>query len=256
MSKRKRFIVTSLLLSLGFIGIQLIEDRYRFFSIGGLTLATVALFYWSLREGLKLNSTLLSIVLPTLYTLGVGLFWFLLPSSILARIPTVILYGIGIYSLCLTSNIYTVSAIRTIALSRAARGVGFILTLVTSFLLFDAVFSLRTSMALSFALVVIVSILIYLQGLWMIKLEEKLSLNVVLMTLIFSLVMGEVSVSLFFWPVTVVVGSLFLTGVEYVLLGLGQAKLEGRLFSQTVREYFLIGLMVFIGMFFATHWGA
>jgi len=53
----------------------------------------------------------------------------------------------------------------------------------------------------------------------------------------------------------VVVGSLFLTGIEYVLLGLGQAKLEGRLFSQTVREYLLIGLMVFIGMFFATHWG-
>jgi len=198
MSKRKRFVITSLLLSLGFVGIQLVEDRYRFFSIGGLTLATIAFFYWSLREGLKLNSTLLSIILPALYTLGVGLFWFLLPSSILARIPTVILYGIGIYSLCLTSNIYTVSAIRTIALSRAARGVGFILTLVTSFLLFDAVFSLRTSMTISFALVVIVSIPIYLQGLWMIKLEDKLSLNLILMTLVFSLVMGEVSVSLFF----------------------------------------------------------
>ena len=133
---------------------------------------------------------------------------------------------------------------------------GFILTLVTSFLLFDAVFSLRTNVALSFALVIIVSIPIYLQGLWTIKLEEKLSLNLILMVFIFSLVMGEVTVSLFFWPVTVVVGSLFLTGIEYVLLGLGQAKLEGRLFSQTVREYLLIGLMVFIGMFFATHWGA
>lgn len=256
MSKRKRFIITSLILSLGFVGIQFVEGRYRFFGIGGLSLATIILFYWSLREGLRWNTTLLSLVLPTLYTLGVGLFWFLLPAKVLARIPIVILYGLGIYSLCLTSNIFTVSAIRTIALSRAARGVGFILTLVTSFLLFDAVFSLRADIAVLFGLVVLISLPVYLQGLWMIKLEEKLSLKLILMMTIFPLIMGEVVISLFFWPVTVIVGSLFLTGVEYVLLGLGQANLEGRLFHQTVRDYLVIGIMVFIGMFMATHWGA
>ena len=67
--------------------------------------------------------------------------------------------------------------------------------------------------------------------------------------------MGEIALSLYFWPVTVVVGSLFLTIAVYMLLGLGQAKIEGRLFSQTVREYLIVGVLVFIGMFFATRWG-
>ncbi len=68
--------------------------------------------------------------------------------------------------------------------------------------------------------------------------------------------MGEVALGLAFLPVTVVVGSLFMTVAMYMLLGLGQAKLESRLFSQTVREYLVVGTLVFIGMFLATHWGA
>jgi hypothetical protein len=61
--------------------------------------------------------------------------------------------------------------------------------------------------------------------------------------------------AIFFWPTSVVVGSLFLTIALYLLLGLGQAKLEGRLFSQTVREYLTLGILVFLGMFLATRWG-
>jgi len=66
--------------------------------------------------------------------------------------------------------------------------------------------------------------------------------------------MAEVASVLGFWPVTVVVGSLFLTVSLYVLLGLGQARLEARLFAQTTKEYLLIGLIVSLGMFLATRW--
>ena len=86
-------------------------------------------------------------------------------------------------------------------------------------------------------------------------LEEKFTKELIVMTFVFSLVMAEIAIGLFFWPVTVVVGSLFLTVGVYVLLGLGQARLEGRFFSQIVREYLFVGLMVFIGMFLATRWG-
>ena len=72
---------------------------------------------------------------------------------------------------------------------------------------------------------------------------------------LFSLALAEIAVSLFFWPVTVVVGSLFLTVALYMLLGLGQASIEERLFGQTVREYLVVGLVVFLGMFLATRWG-
>ena len=120
MSKRRRFIITSILLSLGFVAIQFLPDNFRFISIGLLAVLIFLLFYWSLRDGLGFNMTLMTLVLPVLFTLGVGLFWFLLPTNIFTRIPAVIFYGIGMYAFCLTANIYTVSAIRTIALLRAA----------------------------------------------------------------------------------------------------------------------------------------
>jgi hypothetical protein len=264
MSKRKKFFISSITLSLGFVAIQLIsasrnnlfiENQFRFLTIGALGLLTLVLFAWSLREGLGKNLTLLVLVLPTFFTVGVGLFWFLLPTNVFARLPAVIFYGIGIYALCLTTNIYTVATIRTIALLRAARGVGFVLTLVTSFLIFDTILSLKAPILVTSLSVAIVSFPLFLQGFWTIPLERKFSKELIMMSVVASLVVGEVAVSLFFWPVTVVVGSLFLTVAAYMLLGLGQSKLEARLFKQTIREYLFVGIFVFMGMFFATHWG-
>ncbi len=264
MTKRRRFLITSIILSLGFIAIQLITtfkdglfvaNQFRLLSIGALGLLTLILFSWSLKEGLGKNLTLLSLILPTFFTVGVGLFWFLLPSSVFARLPAVIFYGLGIYALCLTTNIYTVAAIRTIALLRAARGVGFVLTLVTSFLIFDTILSLKAPILITGLSVAAISFPLFLQGYWTVRLSAGISKELVLMSVISALIVGEVAVSLFFWPVTVVVGSLFLTVTAYMLLGLGQSKLEARLFVQTIREYLFVGILVFIGMFFATRWG-
>ncbi|MBI4153609.1 hypothetical protein HY503_01255 [Candidatus Woesebacteria bacterium] len=255
MNKRKRFIITSILLSLGFIGIQFLENQFRFYAIGGLTLLTILLFFWSLKEGIGRNMTLLTLVLPAFFTAGVGVFWFLLPASVFARLPIIVFYGVGIYVLSLTSNIYSVAAIRTIALLRAAHGVGFVLTLVTSFLVYDAILSLRTLLPIMGVSVVLLSFPLYLQGLWAASLQKEYSGELVGEAGVFSLIMGEIALFLHFWPVTVVVGSLFLTVAMYMLLGLGQAKIEGRLFRETVREYLLVGALVFIGMFLATRWG-
>jgi hypothetical protein len=72
--------------------------------------------------------------------------------------------------------------------------------------------------------------------------------------LAFSYVLGTGGMMLYFWPVSVVVGSLFLTVAVYVLLGLGQAKIEGRLFKQTVYEYLTVGIVVFLLMLLSTSW--
>jgi len=247
-------LVTSLLLSLGFLAIQFLTDQNRFWAIGVLGIVTIALFAWSLADAIGRDMTLLTLILPTVFTLGVGVFWFLLPASIYTRIPIMIFYGIGIYVLALTMNIYSVSAIRTIALLRAARGVGFVLSLVTSFLVFDAILSLRTNILISAPLVAVCSLPLYFQGFWAVTLEKKFSRVELIMASVSSLIMAEIAVALYFWPVTVVVGSLFLSVAFYMILGLGQAKLEERLFPAIIREHLIVGLTVFTAMFFATHW--
>ena len=255
MSKRLRFIISSLFLSAGFIWIQFIDDSTKFLAIAILVLLTGIFSFWSFYEGLAKNMTLLSLILPMLFTLGVGIFWFLLPVSIYTRIPIVIFYGLGIYILSSTMNIYTVSSQKTIALLRAAHGVGFVLTLLTSFLLFDAILSIRLNLLYSSFLVFISSFLLFWQGMWSIELEKEFDMKTFQMALVSGLIVVELSVLIFFWPVTVVVGSLFLTSGVYLLLGLGQAKIEDRLFPSVVREYLTVGLIVLIGMFFATRWG-
>jgi hypothetical protein len=255
MSKRKRFILTSVLLSLGFIGIQLVDFKFRYPSIFALTIFTVILFSWSLKEGLGKNLTLLTLILPAMFTLSIGLFWFLLPTSIFARVPVVILYGLGLYALCLTANIYIVAAIRTIALLRAARGVGFVLTLLTSFLIFDTILSIKSNIWVNVLLTFIATLPLAFQGLWTSKIEGTLK-ELITPSFYYSLILGEIATLIFFWPVTLIVGSLFLTVTLYMLLGLGQAKLEGRLFPQTVREYLIVFGFVVFGMFVATRWGA
>lgn len=254
-SKRKRFIITSFVLTSGFAVVQFLEQKYKFIGIGSLGIFTLFLFYWSLFEGLGLNFTLVSLVLPFLFTVGVGFFWFLLPASVFTQVPVLAFYGLVVYALCLTQNVFTVAAIRTIALLRAARGVGFVLTLLVSFLLFNTVLSLKLFVWWEALLVFIVSFLIFFQGLWQVMLNSSFEKDLLLYSFFLSSFLVEIGILLFFWPVTVVVGSLFLTSLVYVLLGLVQAKLEGKLFPQTVREYLLVGFFVLISMFLATSWG-
>ncbi|MGA3292150.1 MAG: hypothetical protein ABSC49_03350 [Candidatus Microgenomates bacterium] len=255
MSKRRRFVIISLLLCLGFVGVQFLNDQNRLWSIGILGILTAVFFGWALFESLGRNMTLLTLALPVIFTLGVGFFWFLLPANIFATIPIVIFYGVGIYVLCLTANIYSVASVRTIALLRAARGVGFVLTLLTSFLVFDALISLKSEMYVLVPLTFIITFPLYLQGFWSMLLDTGFSKELFILSGVSSLITAEVALALYFWPISVTTGSLFLTASFYMLLGLGQAKLEERLFSSTVREHVIVGSIIFIAMFFATHWG-
>ena len=167
----------------------------------------------------------------------------------------VIFYGIGIYALCLTMNIFSVAAERTIALLRAARGVGFVLSLITTFLVFDAILSLKSELFVLLPLVFASSFLLYFQGYWTTLLSKEFSKDLLAFSLTAAFVTTEIAVVLYFWPVTVVVGSLLFTAIFYMVLGLGQAKLEGRLFAATIREHLVVGIFVLIAMLIATRWG-
>lgn len=255
MTKRQKFLLSSGILSFGFLFIQLANILFRYEAIVVIALASALLSFWSLREGLGRSATLLTLILPVAFTLGIGLFYFLLPANIWARVPVVALFAVGFYALLLTANIYTVAAIRTIALLRAASAVGFLLTLAAAFFLFDTVFSLRLYPWANSILVFLVCLPLVLQNLWSVELEERVSSQVLHLTAAISMVAAELAFILSFWPVSVAVGSLFLTSVLYVTLGLSAAKLQQRLFAQTVREYLLVGLVVFVTMYLTTRWG-
>ena len=253
--KRVKFIISALFLSLGLIAIQLGNISWRYQAIALLALLTYLLSAWSLIEGLNGVEWLTVLILPTLFTAGVGLFYFLIPASWLARLPVIVLYGLGIYALLLTENIFSVAAIRTIQLLRSAQAVGFLLTLMVSFFLYDTILSFRLNPWFNFGLVTLVSFPLILQGLWYVDLEERIISKIWLYSFCLSLIVGEISLAFSFWPVSVIVGSLALTSAVYITLGLAQHQLSERLFQKTINEYLGVGMAVLVAIFLTTRWG-
>ncbi len=254
-NKRQKFIISAALLSIGLLAIQLANIAWRYQAILVLTILTYFLSAWSLREGLSGIKWLTVLILPTLFTAGVGLFYFLLPSTWLARLPVAALYGLGLYALLLTKNIFSVAAIRNIQLLRAAHAVGFLLTLLTAFFLYDTVLSFRLPFWLNFIFVFLISFPLFIQGLWSVKLETRISGQIWFYSLALSLIIAEGALALSFWPVTVSAGSLALVTVMYVVLGLTQHYLSQRLFKRTINEYLTVGLVVLAVILITTHWG-
>lgn len=254
-TKRQKFIITSILLSVGLLAIELIDISWRYQAIGVLAILTYFLSAWSLKEGLSGVEWLTVLVLPTLFTASVGLFYFLISASWLTRLPVIVLYGLGVYALLLTENIFSVAAIRTIQLLRSAQAVGFLLTIITAFFLYDTVLAFRFDPWLNFLLIVVVSLPLLIQGLWYTNLEERITKRVWLYSLVLSLVLGEIALVLSFWPVTVAVGSLGVSTGLYLVLGLTQHQLSERLFKRTINEYIGVGIVVLIVLILTTHWG-
>jgi len=255
LTKRRKFILSCFILTTGLSFIQFGQPANRYLAIGILSFLTIPLVLWSLSEALRGAIWLMSWILPLLFTVGIGLFYFLLPSSILTAAPVIILYFFGLYALFLSENIFSVASIRTIQLFRSASAVSFLLTLFISFLLYDTIFSFRLPFYLNAIFVFFISVFLFLHGVWSVDLEEKVSSKVIWFSLLFSLSLGEIAFVLSFWPISIALASLFLTSLVYVLLGLAQAHFSDRLFKKTIREYLIVGVAVFAVLLLYTNWG-
>lgn len=254
-TKRQKFILTAALLSTGLLLIEVTNISWRYLAISLLALTTYLLSAWSLKEGLKGIEWLVVLILPTLFTAGVGLFYFLISASWLTKLPVILLYALGIYTLLLTENIFSVAAIRTIQLLRSAQAVGFLLTIVAAFFLYDTILAFRLDPWFNSLLVALVSLPLVVQGLWCVGLEERISRRAWIDSLGLSLALGEMALAFSFWPLTVAVGSLGLTTALYVLLGLNQHSLHERLFRKTINEYVGVGIAVLLVLVLTTKWG-
>lgn len=256
MTKRRKFLLVSFLLTLGLVGTQLVQVEYRYHTLAVLAFVAYGLSAWALFDDLKGVEWLAVLSLPTIYPVSVGLFYFLLPSGLVSRVFVLLLFGVGMYALLLTENIFSVAAIRTIQLLRAAHAVGFLLTLVTAFFLYDTMWSFRWPFWMNGLWVMVFSFLLLLAGLWSAELVEgTLSKRTWLFGILASMGLAEIAIGLSFWPVSIAVGSLFLVSMMYVALGISQQYFMGRLFQKTLQEYIGVGVVVLITLTLLTPWG-
>ncbi len=255
MRKRQKMVITAVGLATALLAAQGANLEIRYLLVVLLTLVTWLLAAWTLKEGLT-GLEWLTIPLPAaLFTAATGLFYILLPQAWWARGTITVFFAIGQYALLLTGNIFSVASIRTIALFRAASTVGFVMSLVTAFLLFDTIWSFRPDWWQVYLLVFAASVVILLPAVWSVDLPKKLDKRLLSYCLWPAGAMGTLALAVTFWPISISVASLFLTTTLYVFLGIIQHQLTDRLFTRTMGEYVTVGIAVTITMLLTAGWG-
>lgn len=254
LNKRQKIIISAGVLTAGLLSTQLVPFYLTYRFVGGLTILAYILSVWALWEGVNKLKAIVLMVLPTLFTLAVASYYFLLPIRWLTRLPVAVVFTLTFYTLLLSQNVFNVASIRTIPLYRAASTTVFILTLITAYLLFNVMFSFNMPFLWNSLWAFFLSFPLILQVVWSIEMEEKLSSLVIVYSALLSLVVGEVGLALSFWPISHTMASLVLSTVLFVILGISTHTLRDRLGRGVVWEYLGWGILVFLIAFIATSW--
>jgi len=246
MRRREKFVITSVLLSIGLLIVEAISIDWRYLAVAVLTLATYFLSAWALSEDLDLYEWITILPLPTLYSASVSLFYFLLPTSIISQAAIFVIFGIGMYALLLTSNIFSVAKGRTIQLLYAAHAMSLFFVLIISLLFTNTIFSLRNPFWINGLLVGLLHFPLVLLSLWSINLEAFISKAILRYSFFTVILLIEFTFLLSLLPYPVWHSSLFIMTFLYIALGILQSYLHGRFFKSTVNEYFLLTIFLIV----------
>lgn len=253
LEKRQKFGIGVAILSLGLFLAEYAFNGYGVLIAAFLAIVSDLLLFWAIRDDLRNNFSAQVFVLPFLYSLAFGLFSFLTPARILTRIVLTTLYAIGLYSVFLSENIFTVASIRTIALLNSARIVSLVISLIGYFFLSNTIFSLRIGIIPTAILILVVSALFVMHAIWTYTLEKSLKKDFIWIGII-SMCLLEIAIVLWFWPTSPTIVSLFLTCVWYVLIGLSHVWLDKRLFRNVLWEYIWVAGIAVVILISLTQW--
>jgi len=246
MRRREKFVITSVLLSLGLLGVQYVSLEFRYWAIGLFFVVSYFVSAWALADDLQAHEWLTVVPFPALYASSVAWFYFLLPAGITSKFVLLAVFGIGMYALFLTSNIYSVAKGRTIQLLHAAHAIGLLFTLVTSLLFTNTIFGLRLPFYLNGLFSGLVHFPLILMSLWSVSLEDYISGEILALSGVLTLFLIELTMILSFYPFSVWNTALFVMAFIYVSLGILHSFLKERLFESTLREYSLVVVFVII----------
>lgn len=253
LDKRQKIIVSSVVMSLALISFQLVPFYLTYRFIFGLAAFSYFLSLWSLWEGISKLRAVVLMILPTLFTLAVASYYFLLPVRWLTRIPVASAFGLAFYFLLLMQNVFNVASVRTIPLYRVASIALFVYTLFTCSLLFNVVFSFHLLFVLNGLIVFLLTLPLVLQVIWSIEMENITGL-IIVYSLMLSLVMGEVALALSFWPISNAMISVVLTATLYIILGISSDALRSRLTREVVWGFLRWGIIIFLIAAVTTSW--
>ena len=102
-----------------------------------------------------------------------------------------------------------------------------------------------------------VSSLLFLYQFWAIAIElpdDGKGKNQAAYVLVPGWILGQLGMVFSFWPVGIFRGSIYLVSMIYVISGLLQGDIRGRLFRKTWLGFLWIGLSIFLAIIVMTRW--
>ncbi len=260
LNKRQRFVGAVAVLTILLFLSENLLGRASIAFVFFLAILTDIFLAVSIYKDLKENFSIQAFILPFLFTLSSGLFYFDFPPRQIFRIFLAVLYAVGLYSLFLAENIFIVASMRTIALLSSARIVAFIISLLSFLFLTYTIFTLRLPVYATALLILLESFLFIIPALWTITLEREIR-SYITWAFVLGLGLAELGLVLSFWPNSSlwpekpVFVTLFLSGYFYILVAISQIWLSRRLFRGALWEYLWVGVFVLAVLILFTSWG-
>lgn len=254
LNKRQKIIITSVIVTFGFILTtqSMIVVFHKYYFILLFALLSYILSIWALWPGINKTKAVVLLILPVCYCTAVPGFYFLFQTiRWLTRLPMAVFFGLSFYCLLLSQNVLNVASDRAIPLYRAASTANFIYTIFTLILLESIIFSFNLPFYWNGVLTFLISYPLILQNIWTIKIE-KINSQILVYSGILSLILGEISIALSFWQVSPLVASLYMNWIFYVLLGIISELVKDRLAGRVVLEYIGVGAFLFFITFLTT----
>jgi len=261
MSKRIKYFISSLIASVAFYLYLGLPFESRYYGLMLLVVMVVFCFWFGLGIIFEasVDTRIMVILLPLLWTVGFGLFSVLLPLGWLNLLLISSFFGVILYIIFLAENVFLVAiGFRTVPLYRAAYTVSLILLLLVSFFVFNSLFSFKLPFWGNMLATMILGLLIFSYQYWAVAIElpddgrQKGRWPYVLIP---SLLLMQFAGILSFWPVGIFKGSVYLVAVIYSITGLLQAEIRDRLFRGVMVTYSYLGIAIVLAIILATNWG-
>lgn len=244
--KRYRFVISTVILTVIILVSTFFSFASGFIFIPLLFIVSYALTYFSLLEGIEDMSWFGLFLMPVIVTLSFYFFYFLFPARWLTRLPFISLYAISIYAMLLCSNIFNVGVEKNLQLYRAAFSVNFFYHAVSSFFIFNLLFSFQQVFLVNAIVVGVMGFILSLHLFWTIRLNKHLDKEILQYAILVAIVLTQLAIVISFLPLKIPIYALFLTASYYSLTGLIYNYIDQRLFKETVREYSIV--LIFVGI--------
>ena len=209
-----------------------------------LFVASFLLTYFALLEEIEETDWFGLFFMPVSLTIFFYLFYFLFPGRWLTRIPFIFVYGISLYAVLLSANIFNVGVEKNLQLYRAAFSINFFYQTFLAFIIFNILFSLKGFFLINMLIVGGAGFLLSLHLFWTIKLDKRLNREIVNYALFVAILLAELALFVSFIPLRSTIAALFLTASYYSLGGVVYSFIDQKLFRETIREYAFVWIFV------------